>query len=83
MSWSAPPAAAVEAVDAELRVDLARRLVQTPSVVRAGDPAGNEAAAAALVAAELDALGLLVRIEDIAPGRPNVIADWGAGGARC
>ena len=73
-------AAAVEAVDPGYAVDLARRLVQTPSVVRAGDSLGNESAVASLIAAELAALGLVVRIEDIAPGRPNVIADWGAGG---
>ncbi len=72
--------AAVEAVDPAYIVDLARRLVQIPSVMRGGDPAGNESAAAAAVAAELDGLGLLVRVEDAAPGRPNVIADWPADG---
>ena len=72
--------AAVEAVDADYVVDLARRLVRTPSVVRAGDPAGNESAAAGVVAAELEGLGLDVRVEEAAPGRPNVVADWPASG---
>jgi succinyl-diaminopimelate desuccinylase len=62
-------------------VELARRLVATPSVVRPGDPAGTESAAAAVVASALQALGLEVRLEEAAPGRPNVIADWSGSGA--
>jgi succinyl-diaminopimelate desuccinylase len=68
--------AALAAVDEEYTVDLARRLVQTPSVYRAGDPAANETAAAGVIARDLRDLGLEVRVEDAAPGRPNVIADW-------
>jgi len=70
--------AVLAAVDDAYTVHLARRLVQTPSVYRPGDPAGTEAAAAELVARELRCLGLAVHVEEAAPGRPNVIADWGA-----
>lgn len=67
--------AALAAVDDGYTLDLARRLVRIPSVYRPGDPRGNEAEAAALVADELRRLDLVVRVEDAAPGRPNVIAD--------
>jgi succinyl-diaminopimelate desuccinylase len=68
--------AVLDAVDPAYVVELARRLVQIPSVYRPDDPAGTEGAAAAFLATELQALGLAVRIEDVAPGRPNIIADW-------
>ena len=72
--------AVLAAVDDEYTADLARRLVQTPSVFRPGDPDGNETAVAALLSGELQRLGLDVQVEEAAPGRPNVIADWtGAG----
>ena len=67
--------AALAAVDDGYTLDLARRLVRIPSVYRPGDPRGNETEAAALVADELRRLDLVVRVEDAAPGRPNVIAD--------
>jgi succinyl-diaminopimelate desuccinylase len=72
--------AVLAAVDEAATVDLARRLVQTPSVYRPDDPSGNETAAAELVARELRDLGLEVRVEEAAPGRPNVIADWAGAG---
>ncbi len=68
--------AVLAAVDEAYVLDLARRLVQTPSVYRPGDPDGNESAAADLIARELRGLGLEVHVEDAAPGRPNVVADW-------
>ena len=68
--------AVLAAVDEAYTLDLARRLVRIPSVFRAGDPGANESAVAALVAAELRELGLVVHVEDAAPGRPNVIGDW-------
>jgi succinyl-diaminopimelate desuccinylase len=68
--------AVLAAVDEMYTLDLARRLVRTPSVYRPDDPGANETAVAALVAGELRQLGLDVRIEDAAPGRPNVIGDW-------
>ncbi len=73
--------AVLAAVDEAYVVDLARRLVQTPSVYRPHDPESNETAAASLVAGELRSLGLGVHLEDAAPGRPNVIADWIGSGA--
>jgi len=73
--------AVLAAVDGAYTLDLACRLVRTPSVYRPGDPGANETAVAALVAAELRQLGLDVHVEDAAPGRPNVIGDWiGRGG---
>jgi succinyl-diaminopimelate desuccinylase len=70
----------LEAVDDAYAIDLACRLVRTPSVYRPGDPSANESAVAALLAAELRRLGLDVTVEPAAPGRPNVVADW-VGGA--
>ncbi len=69
-------AAVLAAVDPAYTVDLACRLVQTPSVFRPGDPKANETAVAALLSSELLRLGLAVHVEEAAAGRPNVIADW-------
>jgi succinyl-diaminopimelate desuccinylase len=68
--------AALGAVDSSYVLDLACRLVRIPSVYRPEEAAANEAAVAALVAMELRALGLEVHLEEAAPGRPNVVADW-------
>lgn len=65
-----------EAIDRDYIIDLTRRLVQTRSVYEPGVPGANEEQAALLVARELEALGLAVRVEEVVPGRPNVIADW-------
>jgi succinyl-diaminopimelate desuccinylase len=73
--------AVVAAVDEPYLIDLARRLVRTPSVFRPEDPLANETAAASLVADELRRLGLEVHCEEAAPGRPNVIGDWRGRGA--
>jgi succinyl-diaminopimelate desuccinylase len=54
-------------------VELTRRLVRIPSVYRPGDPDGNERAAAAEVARWLAAEGFHVAVEEVAPGRPNVV----------
>ncbi len=68
-------AAAVEAVrEAEL-VALLRDLVRAPSVV----PPGSEEAAAAVVAERLEAAGIPARLDYLEPGRPNVLAEVGAG----
>jgi succinyl-diaminopimelate desuccinylase len=74
-SSAAPVDAALGAVDDAYTLDLARGLVRIPSVYRPGQPHGTEADAAAFVAEELRRLDLLVRVEEAAPGRPNVIAD--------
>ena len=73
--------AVLGAVSEPYVVDLACRLVRTPSVYHPEDPGANEAAAAALVAGELRRMGLEVHLEDAAPGRPNVIGDWIGQGA--
>lgn len=67
--------AAAEAVDADRVVELTQRLVRVRSVV---DPEHGtyEREAAQLVAAELEAAGLTPTVEEVAPGRPNVICDW-------
>lgn len=70
---------AAEAVDAGRVVALTRDLVRVPSVYRHGDPAGNEAAIASFLAAYLRALGLAVSVQEAAPNRPNVVADWDSG----
>ena len=69
---------AARAVDAEELVDLARRLVRVPSVVRPGDPTSNEAQVAAFLAEELHRRGFRVFVQEVFPSRPNVIADWEA-----
>lgn len=70
---------AASAVDAEQVVELARRLVRIPSVVRPGDPHAGESQVAAFLAEELERRGLSVSVQEAAPGRPNVIADWNTG----
>ncbi|MGQ0548964.1 MAG: M20 family metallopeptidase [Armatimonadota bacterium] len=67
---------AAAAVDGDEVVRLTRALVRIPSVYRAGDPSGTEAAAAAYVAQYLRGQGLSVSAHDAAPGRPNIVADW-------
>lgn len=69
-------ARAAAAVNVDEVVRLTRALVRIPSVYRPGDPAGNEAAAAAFLAGYLRGLGLAVAVDEAAPDRPNVVADW-------
>ena len=64
-------------VDPDELVALTRALVRIPSVVRPGDPEGNEAAVAAHVEAWLRAQGLTVEVQSVAPGRPNVLGILG------
>ena len=62
-------------IDAERLVDLAIRAVSTPSFT------GDEQAMAALMRDTLASLGLQVQMQEIEPGRSNVLATWpGAGG---
>ena len=53
-----------------------REIVDIPSVT------GDEAAVAERVGADLEAAGLAVEFDEVAPGRPNVIARAGAGPTR-
>lgn len=64
-----------DAVDAEA---VLRRTVELVRIRSVWDPetGADEAAAAAYVADELRALSLNVTVDEVAPGRPNVIADW-------
>ncbi|MBI3997458.1 MAG: acetylornithine deacetylase, partial [Armatimonadetes bacterium] len=65
----------MSAVDRDRLVDLLRRLVATNSVnpsLLAGAP--GEGAVADLIAAECRAAGLEVRLDDVGPGRRNVVA---------
>lgn len=64
-------------------VEMARRLVRTPSVNPALEDGGaGEAAAAALAAAWLDEWGFATAVEEVAPGRCNVVARRGRGTGR-
>lgn len=67
-------------VEGEAVVELARALVRIDSVAAPGRP--HEAAAAGLVLERLESSGLFeTRSWEVAPGRPNVVADWrGTGG---
>lgn len=77
----ASPAArrAAEAVDPDRVAELARDLVRTPSVVDP-DRGTTEAGAAMVVADALRATGLEPILEEVAPGRPNVVCDWAGTG---
>ena len=55
-------------------VALTRDLVRLPSVVKAGDPDGNEAAVAAFVERRFTKEGFEVDVQTVAPSRPNVVA---------
>jgi succinyl-diaminopimelate desuccinylase len=66
---------ALAQLDAEGMLAFLQALVRTPSVYLAGVPGANEEAAARLVYERLRAWGLVPRWEEVAPGRPNVVAD--------
>ena len=67
--------AAADAVDPEQVLRLARDLVRIRSVWDEATGADEEEAAG-FVARSLRDLGLHVHVDEVAPGRPNVIADW-------
>ena len=69
-------ARAAAAVDADRVISLTRDLVQIRSVYEPHVPGSNEERAAGFVAGVLESLGLTVHVEEVAPGRPNVVADW-------
>ncbi len=66
--------------EAEL-VALTRDLIRIPSVIKPGDPAMTEAAVAAFVRRWLEKEGFEVEVQDVAPGRPNVLGRLGERGA--
>jgi succinyl-diaminopimelate desuccinylase len=64
-------------IDADELITLTRDLVRIPSVVRPGDPNATEAAVAAHVERWLRAEGFDVEVQEVAPGRPNVLGGIG------
>ena len=63
-------------------VELTRQLVRIPSVFRPGESDANEARVATAVEAWLRREGFDVEVQDVAPGRPNVIASLGPAGGK-
>lgn len=53
-------------------VELTRALVAANTI----NPPGNEAAAAEVAGARLEAAGFAVAVHELAPGRPNLVARW-------
>ncbi|HEV8226814.1 MAG TPA: M20 family metallopeptidase [Methylomirabilota bacterium] len=74
-----------ERINAEEVVELTRSLVRIPSVYRPGEAGANEAEAAAFVEAWFRREGLPVEVQEVAPGRPNVLSWIGekGPGQRC
>src|SRR5699024_11844566 len=68
--------------DYERAVNLTQQLGRIPSVYRPGEPNVNEEKVATYVASYLRELGFEVHVEEVEPGRPNVIgiADSGKPG---
>lgn len=60
-------------IDADEVVELTRALVRIPSVYRPGDPEATEARVAAFVLAWLRHEGFQVEVQEVAPGRSNII----------
>jgi len=63
-------------IDRDDLVRFTQDLVRIPSVFRPEDPEGKETQAARYVADYLDREGFEVRMEEVAPGRPNVWTLW-------
>ena len=63
----------LEHIDADEVVELTRALVRIPSVYRPDDSEGNEARVAAFVETWLRREGFEVEVQEVAPGRPNVL----------
>jgi succinyl-diaminopimelate desuccinylase len=71
-------------IDESELIELTRDLVRIPSVIRPGDPDATEAAVAAHVERWLTKEGFAVEVQDVAPGRPNVLGSIGEKGqGRC
>ncbi len=70
-------ATVLASIDESELVSLTRELIRIPSVVRPGDPSATEAAVAEHVRAWLAKEGFEIEVQDVAPGRPNVLASLG------
>ena len=64
-------------IDPDELVELTRALIRIPSVYRPGDPESNEARVAGFVEGWLRREGFAVLVQQVAPGRPNVIGSIG------
>ncbi len=75
----------LEEIRGEEVVELTRALIRIPSVYRPGEPGATEADVAAFVEGWFRREGLPVEVQQVAPGRPNVLAWIGekAPGRRC
>jgi succinyl-diaminopimelate desuccinylase len=73
--------AALARLDPDELIALTRDLVRIPSVIRPGDPSGNEAAVARHVEAWFRREGFALEVQEVAPGRPNVVAWLGEKGS--
>ncbi|RIK43966.1 MAG: hypothetical protein DCC58_08945 [Chloroflexi bacterium] len=71
----APASVAQELLDEAGLIRTAQALIRIPSVIDHSRPDGNELAAAEFVAALLDRWGIEYVRRDVAPGRPNIVAD--------
>src|SRR5215468_7819639 len=68
-------------IDTDELVALTRDLVRIPSVVRPGDPTATEAAVASHVEGWMRSQGFDVEVQQVAPGRPNVLGAIGEAAA--
>lgn len=75
MSLTASARRAAEAVRPERVLELAQGLVRARSVVEP-ERGATEREAAAFVAEALRSIGLEPVIQEVAPGRPNIVCDW-------
>ncbi len=71
---------ALARIDSDELIALTRDLIRIPSVVRPGDPSATEAAVADYVRRWFVKEGFDVEVQDLAPGRPNVLAIFGEKG---
>jgi succinyl-diaminopimelate desuccinylase len=66
--------AALACIDEAELVELTRDLIRIPSVVRPGDPTATEGAVARQIEIWLTKQGFDLDVQEVAPGRPNVVA---------
>ena len=72
---------ALSLIDTDELVALTRDLVRIPSVVHPGDPTATEAAVASHVEGWMRSQGFDVEVQQVAPGRPNVLGAIGEAAA--
>ena len=72
---------ALSLIDTDELVALTRDLVRIPSVVRPGDPTATEAAVGSHVEGWMRTQGFDVEVQQVAPGRPNVLGAIGEAAA--